>query len=644
MIINLKEMKLKLFFSFFIFSFLSIYSQEKTIDSLLVEIKNSKSDAKKVALYNAIANEYKNSNPNLMMINATTALKLAKKLDNKLEEGNANLNLGTANIILGNYAEALNNFSLAKAIFIKQPNTDEVKKGLAKAYGSMGIVFSEQSNYSKALQFYLKSVSIYENLNDTEKCAKLYNNIGVVYKSQNQLQKAIEYFFKTQKIQEKINDATIGITYTNIANCFTKQKKYQQALDYYIKAKSSLDKNPNPRALGEWYNNYGLFFKENNNPTKAIENWNLAIETFNSIDDKFGIQDSYYHLAQLNLEQNNLQEAIKNASHSLELATEIDVLEQKVLSEKLLSTIYSKMGNTQQAFAHLQNYSVLKDSLTNEENITKSVETAMNYEFDKKQQAQKILQSETDKRNKLWSIFSGILAFLVVSIVFLIYNRSQVKKRLTLQKELAEYEQKALHLQMNPHFIFNCLGSISSFIVNNTAESAATYLAKFSKLMRLTLEYSKESLIPVDKEIESLQNYLELEQLRFNHKFDFTISKEKSIEDDMAIPPLLIQPLVENALIHGIVPKKENGTIKIDFYIENNALKCSINDNGIGITASKKMKENSVSVHKSMAIDIITKRLEKIQSTTGKLTKMVIEETGEGTKVVLILPIQYQEQ
>ena len=152
---------------------------------------------------------------------------------------------------------------------------------------------------------------------------------------------------------------------------------------------------------------------------------------------------------------------------------------------------------------------------------------------------------------------------LSVGLGFLFYNRNQLKKTLTLQKNLAEYEQKALHLQMNPHFVFNCLGSISSFIVQNGNDSAIKYLAKFSKLMRLTLEYSKESLIPVDKEIEGLQNYLELEQLRFNKVFDFKITKDNNIEDDMALPPLLIQPFVENAIIHGLIPKKEFGLFRM---------------------------------------------------------------------------------
>ena len=176
---------------------------------------------------------------------------------------------------------------------------------------------------------------------------------------------------------------------------------------------------------------------------------------------------------------------------------------------------------------------------------------------------------------------------------------------MTLQKNLAEYEQKALHLQMNPHFVFNCLGSISSFIVQNGNDSAIKYLAKFSKLMRLTLEYSKEALIQVDKEIEGLRNYLELEQLRFNKVFTFIIRKSENIEDDIALPPLFIQPFVENSIIHGIVPKKTHGSFVVDFSVNQTHLICTITDDGIGVETSKQMKADSVSVHKSMAIDII---------------------------------------
>ena len=639
-----------------------LFGQTKNSESLKVELKNAKNDIEKAEILNELADSYKASKPDLLLDYATKALQLSKKIEYKIEEGYAYLNLGNSNIISGNYPEALKNFTSAQTILENETQTDfennlKIKKGLAKAYGSIGIVFSEQSNYSKALQFHLKAVKIYELLKDEKKCAQVYNNIGVEYKSQNNDFKALEYFFKAQNIQKKLNDPTIGITLTNIANCYLKQKNNEKAIEYYSKAKKSIDKNPDARALSEWYNNMGLYYQAIKNPTKAIENWNLAIQTSKTIDDKYSVANTYLFLGQLYLSQRNMSLALTNANQVLRLAKETGSLEQIVFAEKLLSTIYKQQNNPILALQHFELYNRAKDSLNNEENIRKGVEVAMNFEFDKREVIQKeeiekknLLLKEQSKQNKLQLLFAGLFALMLGGIGFLIYNRIQLKKTLTLQKELAEYEQKALHLQMNPHFVFNCLGSISSFIVQNGAHSAVRYLAKFSKLMRLTLEYSKQSLIPIDKEIQGLQNYLELEQLRFNHKFDFSITKDEAIEDDLALPPLLLQPFVENAIIHGIIPGKEHGVIGIDFKLDTQNLICTITDNGIGFEKSKEIKTDTVVVHKSMALDITKKRLEMIAASTSKKAEVEISELYpeskglKGTKVVLYLPIQFIEK
>lgn len=634
----------------------SVAAQNSKADSLITVLGKTKNDIDKAQLLNAIADAYKNSDPKAMKVYAQKAFDLAQKTDYQLAKGNALLNLGNAHIILGDYSKALRYFTDAQHVFenAAAATDKEQQKGLAKALGSIGIVFSEQSNYAKALQYYLKSVKIYEQLRDEEKCAKLYNNIGIVYKSLASDFKALAYFVKAQKIQEQLADPNIGITYTNIANAYLKQNNPEKAFEYYTKAKSALDQHPNPRALGEWNNNVGLYFKTTKQSEKAILHWNNAIQTFESIEDKFGVGDTYLLLGQLYLEQNKAQQAIALAEKALALAKSIKVLEQQVIAEKLLSDIYAKQNNSAQALLHFKAYSIAKDSLTNEENIRRTVEEEMAFDFEKREaihqkeiEKRDLLLQEESKRNVLQLIFAAVFGLLLFGIAFLIYNRIQLKKNLTLQKELAEYEQKALHLQMNPHFVFNCLGSISSFIVQNGTDSAIKYLSKFSKLMRLTLEYSKESLIPIDKEIESLQNYLELEQLRFNNKFTFSIFKSDEIEDDMAIPPLLLQPFVENAIIHGVIPKKEIGSIAVRFVLEKDSLLCTVEDNGIGFNESKALKQHSVVAHKSMALDITKKRLEMIESTTKQKTEFTIEEVknnnGEtqGTKVTLHLPIQY---
>ena len=642
---------------FLVFFFTSLQAQQSVIDSLLVKFEATANTNEHVQLLNEISDQYKYSDPNKMLEYANQALVLAKENNLKIEEATAYVHIGTAYIILGTYNKALDNFVWGKTVFEgiekTELNKKKIKNGIAKTYGYMGVVFSEQSSYDKALQYYLKSAAFYEDLNDEGQCAKIYNNIGVVYKSKAQDQKALSYYIKANNIQEKLKNPNRSITLTNIANIYFKQKQLEKAFEYYTAAKSILDQFPNGRALGEWNNNMGAYYKEQKDMPLAQEHWQKAIVAFEGIHDKFGLADTYLHLGQFYIDQKQEGLALKATHNALRLANEIDVLEQKVVSEKLLSTIYSQKGNSSLALEHYKKHSVLKDSLTKESDIRKSVEAAMNYEFEKKELLQKeenekreLLLKEEAKSSKMQLLFGALIALLLFGIGFLIYNRNQLKKTLTLQKELAEYEQKALHLQMNPHFVFNCLGSISSFIVQNGTDSAIKYLSKFSKLMRLTLEYSKESLIPIDKEIESLQNYLELEQLRFNNKFNFSIRKGKEIEDDVALPPLLIQPFIENAIIHGVIPKKEQGTISIDFSVTNTSLHCVIVDDGIGIHQSRKNKENFVLAHKSMALDIIKKRLEMIAESTSKKAAIDIEELSEdlkttGTKVTLNLPLQY---
>ncbi len=324
-----------------IFSAVS-WSQNQKADSLVSVLQKTKNDIDKVRLLNAIADEYKSSNPNAMIQYANQALQLSVKIKYKSAEGNAYINIGNANIIKGNYTEALRNFSNAQAVFEDElnnnsENTKEVKECLARAYGSIGIVFSEQSIYAKALQYELKALKIYEETQNLQKCARLYNNVGIIYKSQDADFKALSYFVKCLKIQEKIGDETVGITMTNIGNIYLHQKKYPKALEYYTKAQQLFAKYPNPRGLGELYNNLGLYYKLAGNTSQALKTYDKAIVAFTSIEDKFGIADTYFYIGDIYFEQNKLDESLVATNKSLTLAKELNVIEQVQNAEKRLS-------------------------------------------------------------------------------------------------------------------------------------------------------------------------------------------------------------------------------------------------------------------------------------------------------------------
>ena len=622
------------------------WSQQTTIDSLKRVYKVTKIDTAKVGVLNKLASEFKEINPDSTSFYANKALLLSAKLNYGFGQANGEVNLGNACIILGNYTVAKAHFEKARAIFKSLLKSDQENRtfiyGLARCYSSLGVIFSQEGNYYESLDNYQSGLELYKKINQKNSISKSYNNIGIVYKSRGNNAKALEYFKNALKIQEEIGEQTMPVTLTNIGVIYFESTNLPQAYSYYTKAEKLFATIENTRGLALLQNYWGDYYVKTKAADKAETHYKQALELYESMQNKFGASLALYNLGTLYFEQNKHEQAMPLASKSLEYAKEIGVLDQTYHSEKLISDIYSAQNQPALSLQHYKNYIIARDSLNTMESTKKFDRAEMDFEFQKRE----ALFQEKNKREHLLIIFSVIGALLLIGLIFVLINRHQVKRRLTLQKEVAEYEQKALHLQMNPHFVFNCLGSISSFIVQNGTDSALKYLSKFSKLMRLTLEYSKDALIPIDKEIESLQNYLELEQLRFHDKFDFKIQSSENVEFNMGLPPLLIQPFVENAILHGLVPKEGNGMIIVDFDVQNDQLVCTIWDNGIGITKSAAIKENSMKAHKSMALEITKKRLEIMEATISKSAQIEIKELEEnnvvtGTRVTLRLPKQY---
>ncbi|MCF8297748.1 MAG: histidine kinase [Saprospiraceae bacterium] len=204
------------------------------------------------------------------------------------------------------------------------------------------------------------------------------------------------------------------------------------------------------------------------------------------------------------------------------------------------------------------------------------------------------------------------LVFIISIIWFLITQRiKNIRKKHNIEKQLIELERQSLRLQMNPHFIFNSLNSIQSFVVGKDTDKAIHYLAKFSKLMRLILSNSREAFVCLQDELQTLENYMDIEKLRFDDKFDYEITIDPSIDlEFIAIPPMLIQPYIENAILHGILHKKTRGKIYIHFKLLDNTIFVSIEDNGVGRELAQKKKAESGMKHKSKGMLITKERLE----------------------------------
>ncbi len=245
---------------------------------------------------------------------------------------------------------------------------------------------------------------------------------------------------------------------------------------------------------------------------------------------------------------------------------------------------------------------------------------------------------------KPWFLGSGLAMFLLA--LFVSYKEKKSRHDMDYQTlhKIRELEQAALCSQMNPHFLFNVLNSIQSFIMRGDKISSVQYLSTFSRLVRLNLHYSSVPKITLEQELEMLSQYLELEKLRFNGKFDYEFKLEASLEPNCVfLPPMLIQPFIENAILHGLRPVSRKGHITVNLEPKNNCLLVTITDNGIGIDTSKRLKEKTIHYHKSMAMKITKKRLQLLSGTAGvnqKLSvKELVDDNGEvmGTEVRLLV-------
>lgn len=221
----------------------------------------------------------------------------------------------------------------------------------------------------------------------------------------------------------------------------------------------------------------------------------------------------------------------------------------------------------------------------------------------------------------------------------------QERNLLNVQKEVAELKLTALQAQMNPHFIFNSLNSINWYILKNRPREASIYLTKFSKLVRLILDNSKSLSIPLDRELESLRLYLELESMRFEGSFNYLIQTDDTIDmEEVLIPPLILQPFVENAIWHGIMPKDGKGNILIQIYPEGENLKCIVQDDGIGRRAALKLRAADARPHESKGMKLTTDRIKLLHQDYLKDNMIniidLVESNGEpaGTRVEVILP------
>jgi LytS/YehU family sensor histidine kinase len=257
-------------------------------------------------------------------------------------------------------------------------------------------------------------------------------------------------------------------------------------------------------------------------------------------------------------------------------------------------------------------------------------------------------------KGPFWKTAWFIIFMLLVSALLIFwlirYRGKQIRKEAELK---SNYENKMLHLemqnlrsQMNPHFIFNSLNSINSFIVENKTHLASDYLTKFSKLIRLILDNSRNEVISLDRELETLQLYLLMETLRFDQKFGFEVTVDEKLDREaVRIPPMIIQPYVENAIWHGLMQKNGKGqvTVALQKSADNQFLLITVCDNGVGRERATQLSSKTGSTNKSFGMEITRNRIAKLDPANSVKISDLKDEHGNacGTRVELTLSLNH---
>ena len=503
-----------------------------------------------------------------------------------------------------NYLEAIN--EEFKFLYLAEELDHTYFKSLA--YRSIAEISFDVGNFDETTIYLKKANTFSTRLSDFYEEAKLKIYFAKLFLARENLTKANNTISEAFDTFKTFNDYRNLGTCTNVLGQIATQKSdYETAINYFNSAISYFGISGEKQELDLVFNNLGKLYLQKGDLIQA----ELYLLKVLSQGSKSGqLSQNYKLLSELYFKKNQLQ-----------LAYNYQNLYLSILEYNALSTVGSKV---------LQ--------LT-ESNLREERERLISYQKESIQ-AKEMITIQLTRQIFITVIFAVLLLFLLFFLIF----RSRQNKLKQSQKE-AELSQSLLRSQMNPHFIFNAMSGIQSYIYSHEPEKSSQFLVNFSRLIRLILENSSKEFIPLELELEIIEKYLTTQKMRFEDRFDFKLNiDELLLEKQALIPPMITQPFIENAIEHGQLHTLIDGCINISITEENKMLQIIISDNGVGRKGSKNTKK--IKSHNSMAIDITRERIRIINQkykTKGSLKIRDYDELNEiGTEVIIKIPLKFE--
>lgn len=532
------------------------------------------------------------------------------------------------------------------------------KEILAECFNTQGQVYAYFGQVDLSTAKNINALQLATDLNNAYLMAFYNRELGISQRSIFNLEDAEVYFNKSLENARLVKDRRqIGLALLALGTIRYDRKQFKEAITLIERAQLELASVGDGNGLGDVHNNLGLIYRKQQLYNQAASNFNKALVYFESTGNREKIAAVYHNVGTVFKQQKRYANALNYLNRSVSIRKEFGSKNQLYSTYLEIASVYKETGRTKEAVNYLEKYVHFIDSNTALQSATKLAELNESYQSDQRERlislqrdsierqrqekaltATKLENSQLRNNFQTYVIIGFVIIVILAMIIFYsVWSRNKIKQ----QSREAEMSQTLLRAQMNPHFVFNAMSVIQSYIYENDTVNSTKFLVNFSRLMRLILENSSKEFIPLETEIEILQKYLEMQKLRFVERFDFTINvSEDIVTEHAAIPPMITQPFIENAIEHGQLHTIEGGNIEVSFKKVGNMMEISIIDNGIGRKGSASTKKSTA--HKSMAMTITRERIENLNKKYKTEGQLIVEDYDKqkntGTKVLISLP------
>lgn len=515
---------------------------------------------------------------------------------------------------------------------------------LASYYLTMSGINTMIAQNDSIIFYAIKGLETLDDIENDKLRGSFNISIGNSYYQNEAFPQAIKYFSRAKQYfsEESMN---MGRIYHNLASAFTPLKQYDSSTYYFEKTIAINQRLDRQLFLTYNYQAFAHNFAKSDNCEKSIEYNLLSLKMSKELGEIRSRAAVHANISECYVLTGQLDKAVANAEEALRLTKENGDVDREADAYFLLSEAYKAQGKYKQAFEAHKSFYSLDSMLLGRDRQTTIAGIEAKYDTERKETeiatlSQKASIQALKIRQKNQAIIIGVVVVLFVFSALLFFSKQRATRK---EKKQTELEQRFLRSQLNPHFISNALVAVQSFMLKNDSEAAALYLAKFSKLMREILENSRKEFIPVEEEVNMLTNYLDIHKLRFKDSFEYSISIDGNINpEEDTIPPMFVQPFVENSIEHGIINAQGKGVIDLNFVKQDGYISIEVKDNGGGLVRSTEPES-----HTSLSSTIIKERMELFNQSLKNKIQLVLGEIkndkGEiaGTKVELKVPFSY---